>query len=338
MPLVCNQELSTWERLSSEGVELLSPDQVASSDLVELHIGFLNMMPDRALRATERQFIRLLAAGGERVAIYVHPFSIDGLDRQSDISDYVGKCYASFQEIQKLELNALVLTGANPGESDLKAEKFWPHFEEVVHWAEKKIQSIMCSCLASHAILNIHHGIERSKCLPDKRWGVYSHQILQPDHPLLFGIDHEFDAPRSHVYEMTAKQLEDCGVMVLASSKEADFHIAVSADGLKWIFLQGHPEYDDVSLLKEYKREIARMLSGQRKDYPQYPQNYLKNGVKITLNDFRKRLQGAFKQGEELPKFPEAQVLPDIENTWTKHGQILFRNWIGMLVDRLRYY
>jgi len=29
-------------------------------------------------------------------------------------------------------------------------------------------------------------------------------------------------------------------------------HLATSADGLRVVFFQGHPEYDTVSLLKEY--------------------------------------------------------------------------------------
>ena len=39
-------------------------------------------------------------------------------------------------------------------------------------------------------------------------------------------------------------------------------------------FFQGHPEYDTHSLLKEYKREVLRFLTGERADEPPYPDNY----------------------------------------------------------------
>ena len=41
---------------------------------------------------------------------------------------------------------------------------------------------------------------------------------------------------------------------------EAGVHAAVSEDGFRRVYFQGHPEYDANSLLKEYKREVLRHL------------------------------------------------------------------------------
>ena len=47
---------------------------------------------------------------------------------------------------------------------------------DVVGWAEQNVASILCSCLATHALLRHFHGIDRQP-LPQKQWGVYSHRI-----------------------------------------------------------------------------------------------------------------------------------------------------------------
>jgi homoserine O-succinyltransferase len=60
MPLVQHSNLPTFSRLRDDGHEVLSLDRAIHQDIRELHIGFLNMMPDAALQATERQFIRLV--------------------------------------------------------------------------------------------------------------------------------------------------------------------------------------------------------------------------------------------------------------------------------------
>ena len=334
MPLVHHRNLASWERLEDEGIKIASPAEARNSGLPELHIGFLNMMPDRALKATERQFIRLLASGADQISIYVHPFTIEGLPRQTEYLDYVSEYYDSFKQTRHQYLDGLVLTGANPGTSQLEAEGYWPHFEEVIYWANLNVSTVFCSCLATHGILKIFHNIERIRCKPDKRWGVYKHQITQEQHPLMDGMPVYFDAPRSHVFEMTSAQVEPYGVRILAFSEEADFHIAVSEDGFKWVFSQGHPEYDAVSLLKEYKREIDLYEKSERIEYPDFPANYLPESARNILQQYRTDLHNAMEQKQPSPEFPESAILPLINNTWSEHGRILFRNWLGMMVDR----
>ncbi len=333
MPFVRHRELHSWDRLANEGIEVVDANCVENPQGREIHIGFLNMMPDRALLATERQFLRLIAAASDEYLIYIHPFTVNGLQREDPALAYVEEFYDSFEKARVRHLDGLLLTGANPGKSDLQDESFWPYFEQVIHWAQSDVPSVMCSCLASHAILDVLHGIRRTRCNPSKRWGVYVHDITQFEHPLVAGIDTQFDAPRSHVFEVTTEQLEHCGAKVLASSREADFHIAVSSNGFKWIYLQGHPEYDSFSLLKEYNREIRRFIAGTRNEYPEYPKYYLSDIAKGILNRYRIALLNAVKQGETLPTFPEKEVLPYIENTWGNAGKILFRNWIDLIAQ-----
>ena len=81
MPLVEHLELPTFSRLREQGHEVLPLDRAVHQDIRELHIGFLNMMPDAALVATERQFIRLVGNCNRIAQFYVYPFSLPGLPR-----------------------------------------------------------------------------------------------------------------------------------------------------------------------------------------------------------------------------------------------------------------
>lgn len=336
MPFVRDRELDSWDRLRKEGIEVVTPEFADDLNLPEIQIGFLNMMPDRALRATERQFLRLVAAGADECLIHIRPFTISGLGRKADAREYIDRFYDSFSDVESVAFDGLVLTGANPVTADLRAEKFWPEFENVMVWADQYVPTVMCSCLASHAVIEVFHGIQRTRCLPGKRWGVYSHRVVKSDHPLVVGMETPFDAPRSHVHEMTAEQLEGSGIEILAFSPNADFHIAVSPDGFKWIFLQGHPEYDAVSLLKEFHREVIRFTMGERLDYPEYPLNYLNDSAKDRLARFKIDLFQALDNSSDLPVFPESEILPFIQNTWKDHGVTLFRNWIRQIVQNSR--
>ncbi len=329
MPLVRNRKLRSWDRLASEGVDIVDTSEIHAEPLREVHIGFLNMMPERAFVATERQFLRLAAVS--ECYVHIHPFTLDGLQWQGDVFEYVSDNYDSYSQVQSLALDGLIMTGANPGESNLKAEAFWPQYEMVIRWANDHVPTIMCSCLASHAVLQVLYGIERTRCKPTKRWGVYSHTLVDDMHQLSEGLDLVFDVPRSHVFEMTAEQLTACKIRVVAMSEQADFHLAVSEDGFKWIFLQGHPEYDAVSLLKEYKREVYRFVDRQISDYPQYPLNYFGTDEKAELEAYKTELIRARERGLAIPDFPESKLTSFLRNTWSEQGKILFSNWIGRI-------
>ena len=61
MPLIAHSKLPSFERLKDQGETILSKDRAEHQVIRELHIGLLNMMPDAALEATERQFFVWLA-------------------------------------------------------------------------------------------------------------------------------------------------------------------------------------------------------------------------------------------------------------------------------------
>jgi homoserine O-succinyltransferase len=335
MTLVAHSDLPTFAALGERGHEILSLERARHQDIRELHIGFLNMMPDAALRATERQFIRLVGGCNRIAQFFVYPFSLPELKRSADTRSYIDRYYSRFEDLQAQGLDAMIITGANVANPDLSEEAFWSPLLEVVRWADRSVASILCSCLATHALLNHAHGIERQP-LANKRWGVYSHRlcgdgngggngdVIGQDHPLVRGINTRFDVPHSRHNDISRDQFEAAGLRVLAESELGGVHLAVSPDLLRTVYFQGHPEYDRNSLLKEYKREVRRYLGGARPDRPPYPEHYFPDRALDVIEQ-------AWGQPDSLEAVLDEQVEPLLENTWGDTAKAVFNNWLGLV-------
>jgi len=229
MPLVANSSLPTFERLQQEGETVLNRDNAVKQDIRELHIGLLNMMPDAALSATERQFFRLVGESNSIAQFYMHPFTLKELPRNEKGKAHVEKYYESFEQIKEQGLDALIITGANVAGHELSEEPFWQPLIEVIDWAYENVTSTLCSCLATHAVLEFRYQQKR-KPLGFKRWGVYSHYVTNRHHPLVNGVNTRFDVPHSRYNQIDQSQFEEAGLHVLAKSEDADIHLAVSED------------------------------------------------------------------------------------------------------------
>ncbi len=330
MPLVAHSSLPTFDDLRQRGEQILTLDQALRQDIRELHVGLLNMMPDAALRATEQQYMRLLGNANQIVQIYVHPFTVDGLPRTDQAQAYIDEHYESFEKLCDDGLDALIISGANVTNPSLDLEGFWEPLGEVTAWAAEHVTSVMCSCLATHALLQSQYGVVRRPLLA-KRWGVYQHRVLNADHPLLRGTNTRFDVPHSRWNEVTSSQLREVGIDVLIESVEGDVHLATSADGIRTVFLQGHPEYDATSLLKEYKREVTRFLAGELAALPPLPDNIFSEDAARTARSHLEEAIGIVTRGDDAPAFPEQELARGLDNTWTDTGKAIFNNWLGLI-------
>ena len=330
MPLVAHNDLPTFKRLKDRGQEVLSLERATKQDIRELHIGFLNMMPDAALSATEQQFIRLVGSANQIAQFFVYPFSLPELNRGKRAEAHIAEHYFSFEELAGNGLDALIITGANVANPSLEQEDFWNPLIGIVEWANDNVASILCSCLATHALVMHHHGIRRIR-LPRKQWGVYSHRIHRKDHPLMRDVNTRFDAPHSRYNEITREQLEAAGLSVLVESDEAGVHLAVSPDQFRTVYFQGHPEYDAISLLKEYKREVVRYFNGEREHGPRYPEHYFDAPAQEIARDYFHKAERAAERGESLPEFPDTELEALVDNTWGDTGKSIVNNWLGLV-------
>lgn len=325
MPLVGHTDLPTYARLSAEGRQILSPDRAITQDIRELHIGFLNMMPDAALEATERQFFRLVGESNRIAQLYMHPFTLPMPGRSQSAQDHFARYYEPLEQIQENGLDALIVTGANILGDTLEDEAFWDPLRAVFDWAADYVPTILCSCLATHAVMDMLHGQKRQK-LPAKRWGVFRHRVTDRHHPLTRHMNTVFDVPHSRHNDISADQFRAAGMRILAQSEEAGVHIATSADGFRLICLQGHPEYDTLSLLKEYRRETQRYIKGERDEYPPFPDHYFNEAAAALALAYKKTVLAR----DKTAAFPEKEIGALLDNSWADSARAALSTWIGL--------
>ncbi len=330
MPIVAHNELPSFARLRDEGLTVLSPERAGRQEIRELHVGLLNMMPDAALAATERQFFRLVGESNPIAQFYLHPFTLPELARSPKAQAHIDSYYDSFAQLREEGLDALIITGANVVGPELSSQPFWEPLIEVIDWAAENVTSTLCSCLATHAVLQFRYGQQRVP-QPDKIWGVFEHRVTAKSHPLVGDINTRFDVPHSRWNAVSPQQFASAGLRVLAQSDAVGVHLATSADGLRFVFFQGHPEYDTVSLLKEYKREVLLFAEGRRDDYPPFPDHYLATREQALLREYRHRLDAALAADSDLPAFPEQLIEPWLDNTWHDTAEAVVGNWMGLV-------
>lgn len=329
MPLVAHSDLPSFNRLRQEGADILSADRAARQDIRELHVGLLNMMPDAALQATERQFLRLIDSCSGIVQFHVHPFTLPSIERSATAQEHVARYYETFVQLREAGLDALIITGTTPP-ATFRDAPFWGELTEVFDYANAHITSTLCACLATHAAFSHLYGVERVR-LPRKRWGVFEHRPQHTSHPLVRAVNTRFDVPHSRFNDISATAMQAVGARVLAYSADAGVHLAVSPNLLRFVFFQGHPEYDRISLLKEYRREMKNYLDGNRHDCPAPPRGYLHGKGRRVAAVYEETLMGSGSAAEKLAIFPETDLLEYIDNTWGDSARVIFSHWLGLV-------
>lgn len=330
MAIIQHNTLPSIERLRLEGVAVAAEANCDKS-LPLLKIGLLNMMPDKALSATERQLIRLLGANPQ-CNVEVHLFTIPGIERSEEAQQYINEYYLDFASMQSMQLDAAVISGANVTQAALTDEPFWDDLESVLHWVQANVNSTICSCLATHAACKVFYGLDR-KHLGDKCWGVYEHNVVNEKHKLMRGVEPQIAMCHSRFNDISKRNFLQNEAEILIFSESVGVQLAVD-EKLNLVFVQGHPEYDAISLLKEYKREVSGFVTQQRDTYPPLPDGYFNTNAQVLLSDYKQQLLASANPVEIFAEFPEEQLLSDIQNPWQSAAQQIFSNWIDLVTNR----
>lgn len=329
MPLVQYNNLPSLDRVHAEGVDVCSPDELNTS-LKSIKIGFLNMMPDAALAATERQFLRLIGSN-DKVNCYFYPFNIDGVTRSQQAQEHIDQFYINYQSLKTMDIDALVITGANVSQPLLQNELFWPNLVEVLGWAKQNVRTTLCSCLATHAAVKVFYDIDRQH-LGDKCWGVFEHKVAEEKHLLLRDVETNLYMCHSRYNDIPQSLLEKQNIDVLIDSEQVGVQLAAESD-MSVVYFQGHPEYDDISLLKEYKREIIRYIEGEIKAYPPVPKNYFNSQAIRDIDGYQSQIEHATDNQAALALFPEQELRKLIDDPWRKSASKIFSNWVDYIAN-----
>jgi homoserine O-succinyltransferase len=174
-----------------------------SSDVI--HVGLVNNMPDAAMRLTELQFARLLRDAAGPIDVRLSLFSLPEIPRGELARSRMEGTYADAATLPGAQVDALIVTGAEPRESDLRDEAFWPSLARLTDWAEAGTISTIFSCLASHAAVLHLDGIAR-RPLPRKLIGVFDCDATSDDF-LLQDMPTPMRVPHARLNELPESEL-----------------------------------------------------------------------------------------------------------------------------------
>jgi homoserine O-succinyltransferase/O-acetyltransferase len=293
-----------------------------------LDVGLVNNMPDAALESTERQFRDLLQAAAGDLSVRLRLYSLPDVPRGEAGRRHVSNGYSQIDELWSSDLDGLIVTGTEPRAPALPDEPYWGSLTRVLEWAEHNTASTVWSCLAAHAAVLHMDGVRR-QALDDKQFGVFDCTIMS-EHPLTAGIPGRIRVAHSRWNVLPEDALRSRGYSVLTRSEDAGVDTFVKQRQSLFVFFQGHPEYDERALLREYRRDVGRFLRRERESYPAMPRGYFDQVSTNVLAAFREIAQLERREGM-LDSFPFAFLEARLERIGRASVVQLYANWLSYL-------
>ena len=293
MPIRINNDLPAKKILEDENIFVMDMNRAMTQDIRPLKIVILNLMPIK--QDTELDLLRSLS--NTPLQVDVTFLRTRTHESKNTSVTHLDTFYTYFDEIKDHRFDGMIITGAPVELNDFDEVDYWEELVEIMEWTKTNVTSTFHICWAAQAGLYYHHGIHK-KVLPKKVSGVYEHRTLHKKTPLVRGFDDCFMAPHSRNTEADRWEIRNHpDLTILADSDEVGPFLIMAEEGRK-IYVVGHPEYDVMTLNKEYVRDVGRGLN------PEIPENYYENNN---------------------PKNKPVK-------SWRCHGNALYTNWLNYYV------
>lgn len=266
MPIRVQNDLPVKEILERENIFVMDEHRATHQDIRPIRIGLLNLMPLK--EETELQILRSLSNTPLQVdVVFVHVASHQS---KNTSTSHLNKFYVTFEEIKKEKFDGFIITGAPVEQMPFEEVDYWEELKQIMEWTKTNVTSTLHLCWGAQAGLYYHYGIDKVQ-LDEKLFGIFRHRVLNRKIPLVRGFDDVFLAPHSRHTDVPIEKIRaDERLMILAESEKAGAFLTMAEDG-RQIFVMGHPEYDRVTLDKEYKRDKEKGLPIKM------PENYYEN-------------------------------------------------------------
>lgn len=299
MPIRVQSDLPAKEILEHENIFVMDEYRSAHQDIRPLKIAILNLMPLK--QETELQLLRSLSNTPLQVDVtFVNTTSHVS---KNTATSHLNQFYVSFDEIKGRKFDGMIITGAPVEQLQFEEVDYWEELVSIMEWTKTNVTSTLHLCWGAQAGLYYHYGIDKV-LLPEKKFGLFWHKVLNRKIPLVRGFDDVFLAPHSRHTDVLMETIRACEELtILAESEEAGVFLCMAQEG-RQIFVMGHPEYDRITLDQEYKRD-----KDKREDVA-LPQNYYCNDD------------------------PEQKPLL----TWRAHANNLYTNWLNYYVYQVTPY
>ncbi|MBO5352876.1 MAG: homoserine O-succinyltransferase [Lachnospiraceae bacterium] len=293
MPIRVQNDLPAKKILEEENIFMMDEKRALSQDIRPLKIAILNLMPLK--EDTEVQLLRSLS--NTPLQLDVTFLTTSTYVGKNTATSHLDTFYLTYEDVKKQKFDGLIITGAPVETMEFEEVAYWEELKQIMAWSETNVTSTLHICWGAQAGLYYHYGV-RKLSLNEKLSGIYLHEVHNRKEPLVRGFDDVFYAPHSRYTEMSREDIMACDKFkILAESKEAGIFLVLAEEG-KNIFVLGHPEYDRVTLDKEYKRDVAKGIN------PEVPVNYY--------------------PGDDSTAKP--QLL------WRAHANTLYTNWVNYYV------
>jgi homoserine O-succinyltransferase len=291
-----------------------------------LVIGLVNNMPDTALEATERQFRSLILAASGELSIYLRIFSIPDPRRSEVGREYVRQRCLTIDALWTGRFDGLIVTGTEPRAQHFPNEPYWPSMTRLIEWARANTISTIWSCLAAHAAVYHLDGIER-RPFDQKLFGVFE-CAKSGEHPIVRDAPYGWWVPHSRHNGLAEEELLAGGYRVLSRSSEVGPDIFVKEGDSLAVFVQGHPEYEPDTLLREYRRDVRRFVAGERETYPEIPRAYFDRETSVRFDELRDRIMRQ-RNDQALVSFPSVEG--HLSFNWRQSAVRLYTSWLSYL-------
>ena len=290
MPIKIPANLPAHAVLSAEGVMVMDPSHADRQDIRPLRIALLNLMPLKI--QTENQFARLIGATPLQIELTL--LRMTSHQTKNTSSDHMEQFYKPFSAVQDEKFDGLIITGAPIEHLDFQDVTYWPEMVEVMNWTQSHVHATLGVCWGGMAMINYLHGVKKYE-LPQKGFGCFRHQNLEPSSPFLRGFSDDFVVPVSRWTEIKQDEISAVpGLKTLLGSSETG-PCLVEDPAHRTLYLFNHFEYDSNTLKQEYDRDIA-------------------NGTPINI-------PGHYYPGDDPSQTPL--------NRWRSHAHLLYGNWIN---------
>lgn len=310
------------------------------SHVPQVTVAFVNNTSDRALATTEAQFLTLLRSSAAGIELRVEFFSCPNIKRAVPPRTSSGRAYGDATDLFDAHVDALIVTGMEPTTPDLCDEPVWRPLTRLIDWADRKGIPSLWSCLAAHAAVLRLHGIERTPH-STKISDILRCEIIARGHPLMSGLPSQWWTPHSRYYGLPEAALVAGGYQILSRTIDAGVDVFTINDRSSFVFLQGHPEYEHNSLLKEYRRDVRRYFCNSRDEYPTAPASYFGPETGSQLEQVRQQaLQNpgrARNDGRMLEQVLSLANSGTAPVRWNNVATAIYANWMAAFVLDARH-
>ncbi len=292
------------ERLTAEGISVMSSSQAHRQDIRPQQIALLNLMPNK--QRTEKQLLRLL--GDTPLQVQMTFMRTATYESKNESPEHLEQFYEDWDSVSHQRFDGLIVTGAPVETRPFDKVDYWKELQTIFNWARERVYARLYICWGAQAALHHFHGVEKHE-LPQKAFGVFEHTATDWQHPLAKGFDAVFPVPVSRHTEVKREDVAAIpGMQIVAESKDTGLYIAQESDGRN-TYIFNHPEYGAKTLGKEYVRDRTKyeqaIAEGELNAVPPaFPHNY----------------------------YPDNNPDNCPVHRWRSHARVLFHNWLNEFV------